>query len=70
MIPLSDIKFACLDTETTGLSPERGGKICEIAVSVSQNGRKLEEFSTLRAEIYRCAAASAGFAGRLRAGGA
>ena len=47
MTPLNEIKFACLDTETTGLSPERGGKICEIAVSVSQNGRKLEEFSTL-----------------------
>ena len=44
---LTDIKFACLDTETTGLSPKEGGKICEIAVSVSRNGRKLEEFTTL-----------------------
>ena len=44
---LSEIKFACLDTETTGLSPEEGGKICEVAVSVSQGGRVLEEFSTL-----------------------
>ena len=44
---LADLKFACLDTETTGLSPIGGGKICEIAVSVSQNGRVLEEFSTL-----------------------
>ncbi|WP_428074283.1 3'-5' exonuclease [Candidatus Avelusimicrobium luingense] len=44
---LSDVKFACLDTETTGLSFDSGGKICEIAVSVSQNGRVLEEFSTL-----------------------
>ncbi|MBR4355850.1 MAG: 3'-5' exonuclease [Elusimicrobiaceae bacterium] len=44
---LSDLKFACLDTETTGLSPAGGGKICEIAVSVSQNGRHVEEFSTL-----------------------
>lgn len=44
---LTDVKFACLDTETTGLSPQAGGKICEIAVSVSQNGRKLEEFTTL-----------------------
>lgn len=47
MKTLNEIKFACLDTETTGLSPLNGGKICEIAVSVSQNGRKLEEFSTL-----------------------
>lgn len=44
---LSDVKFACLDTETTGLKFGEGGKICEIAVSVSQNGRVLEEFSTL-----------------------
>lgn len=47
MTPLQEIKFACLDTETTGLSPLGGGKICEIAVSISQNGRRLEEFSTL-----------------------
>lgn len=47
MIDLHEVKFACLDTETTGLSPAAGGKICEIAVSVSQNGQKLEEFSTL-----------------------
>lgn len=47
MMLLSEVKFACLDTETTGLSPVGGGKICEIAVSVSQNGRKIEEFSTL-----------------------
>lgn len=44
---LSKIKFACLDTETTGLSPDDGGKICELAVSVSQGGRPVEEFSTL-----------------------
>ena len=44
---LKDIKFACLDTETTGLSPQGGGKICEVAVSISQNGQTLEEFSTL-----------------------
>lgn len=44
---LNEIKFACLDTETTGLSPETGGKICEIAVSVSQGGRVVDEFSTL-----------------------
>ncbi|MBR3632740.1 MAG: 3'-5' exonuclease [Elusimicrobiaceae bacterium] len=47
MTPIENIKFACLDTETTGLCAAAGGKICEIAVSVSQNGQKLEEFSTL-----------------------
>lgn len=44
---LSSLKFACLDTETTGLYATQGGKICELAVSVSQNGRTVEEFSTL-----------------------
>ena len=44
---LTELKFACLDTETTGLSPAEGGKVCEVAVSVSQNGRILQEFSTL-----------------------
>lgn len=44
---LSEIKFACLDTETTGLSPETGGKICELAISVSRGGRVVDEFSTL-----------------------
>ena len=44
---LNEIRFACLDTETTGLSPETGRKICEIAVSVSQGGRVVDEFSTL-----------------------
>ena len=44
---LQEVKFACLDTETTGLCPKEGGKICEIAVSVTQNGAPVEEFSTL-----------------------
>ena len=44
---VSQLKFACLDTETTGLSTDKGGRICEIAISVSRNGEKLEEFSTL-----------------------
>ena len=44
---LTSVKFAYFDTETTGLYATQGGKICELAVSVSQNGRVLEEFSTL-----------------------
>lgn len=47
MTALQEVKFAVLDTETTGLSPAGGGKICEIAISVSRNGKKLEEFCTL-----------------------
>lgn len=44
---IADLKFACFDTETTGLSPQTGGKICEIAVCVSRGGKVFEEFSTL-----------------------
>ena len=44
---LNEIKFACLDTETTGLCPEEGGKVCEVAVCVSKAGKPIEEFSTL-----------------------
>ncbi|MBR3899337.1 MAG: 3'-5' exonuclease [Elusimicrobiaceae bacterium] len=47
MTCLADVKFACLDTETTGLDPQKGGRICEVALSVSQNGQTLETFSTL-----------------------
>ena len=47
MTALENVKFACLDTETTGLSPVGGGKICEIAVSVTQNGQPIERFSSL-----------------------
>jgi DNA polymerase III epsilon subunit family exonuclease len=47
MAELNELKFACLDTETTGLSTEQGGRICEIAVSVSQNGKLLKEYSKL-----------------------
>ena len=47
MTLLADTKFAVLDTETTGLKAEQGGKICELAVAVSRNGQKIEEFSTL-----------------------
>lgn len=44
---LQDVTFACLDTETTGLSAAGGGRICEVAISLSRNGQKIEEFSTL-----------------------
>lgn len=44
---LNETKFACFDTETTGLYANNGGKICEIAFSISCGGKVIEEFSTL-----------------------
>ena len=44
---LTSVKFACLDTETTGLYANQGGKICELAVSVTQNGQTVDEFCEL-----------------------
>ena len=45
--PISEIKFACMDTETTGLSPATGGRLCEIAVLISQNNNRLLSYETL-----------------------
>lgn len=45
--PISEIKFACVDTETTGLSPVAGDKLCEFAVLISQNNNRLFSYETL-----------------------
>lgn len=43
-----DAPFAVVDVETTGLSPQRGDRIVEIAVArVDRSGRILDEFATL-----------------------
>lgn len=39
--------FVCLDTETTGLSPSSGGRICEVALLSSQGQKRKASFSTL-----------------------
>lgn len=44
---LSDITFAFLDVETTGLDPRLGHRICEIAVLKKRGGRILDKFQTL-----------------------
>ncbi len=39
-------KYAIIDVETTGLSPKRE-RLTEIAIVVLQNGKKVEEYSSL-----------------------
>jgi len=45
--PIENASFICIDTETTGLSPVGGGRICEVAVLASRGGRRTMSFSTL-----------------------
>jgi DNA polymerase-3 subunit epsilon len=44
---LSDITFAFLDVETTGLDPCLGHRICEIAVLKTRGGKVLDKLQTL-----------------------
>ncbi|HAH04926.1 MAG TPA: hypothetical protein DCM05_00135 [Elusimicrobia bacterium] len=44
---LGEAAFALLDTETTGFGPERGARICEIAVLVVRGGKVLDSFASL-----------------------
>ncbi len=46
-LPICDVPFAFLDTETTGISSSRGARVCEIAILSVQNGRRLDLFQTL-----------------------
>lgn len=45
--PITDITFAFVDIETTGLSPRRGARVCEVAVLKNRAGVTLESFSKL-----------------------
>src|SRR5689334_18316458 len=45
--PISDLTFVFLDTETTGLSPEFGDRICEIALLKTKNGEILDSYQSL-----------------------
>lgn len=45
--PLSDVRFAVVDVETTGSTPERGDRIIEIAIIEVLGGRVVNDFCTL-----------------------
>ena len=45
--PLRDVTFAILDTETTGLSPARGARLCELAILFVKDGKTVDKFETL-----------------------
>ena len=44
---VSEVTFAFLDTETTGLSPAGGARVCEVAVVTSRGGARVESFQSL-----------------------
>ena len=46
-IPISELAFVFLDTETTGLSPEFGDRMCEIALLKTKNGEILDSYQSL-----------------------
>lgn len=39
--------FVCLDTETTGLSPDSGGRICEVALLASKAQKRVANYTSL-----------------------
>lgn len=45
--PIENATFVCVDTETTGLSPSFGGRVCEVAALASAGGRRVASFCTL-----------------------
>ena len=45
--PLEQVQFTVLDVETTGLVPELGDRVCEIALLHFQGGRELKRFHSL-----------------------
>ena len=45
--PLEGVTFAVVDVETTGLSPQRGDRICEVAVVRGRGGQVLDSYTTL-----------------------
>lgn len=44
---IEEAKFICLDTETTGLDANSGGRICEIAMAGSRGGERDGFYSTI-----------------------
>lgn len=46
-VPLSDLHYAVVDVETTGGSPDRGGRIVDVAVVEFRDGEVVDRFSSL-----------------------
>jgi DNA polymerase-3 subunit epsilon len=46
-VPLDEITFTVLDVETTGLTPQLGDRVCEIAVLRFRGDRELARFQSL-----------------------
>ncbi|GIV97024.1 MAG: hypothetical protein KatS3mg057_1681 [Herpetosiphonaceae bacterium] len=44
---LSKVPFVLLDLETTGLAPDEGDRICEIALLRIEEGREIARFEQL-----------------------
>ena len=44
---IEQARFVCLDTETTGLSPDLGGRICEVALLASQAQKRVASYAAL-----------------------
>lgn len=46
-LAINDVTFAFVDTETTGMSPARGARLCEVAIVTAKNFETTARFSTL-----------------------
>jgi DNA polymerase-3 subunit epsilon len=46
-LPLSEVPFVLFDIESTGLEPQHGDRICEIALVVWQGGTQRDVYETL-----------------------
>ena len=45
--PFEALPLVCVDVETTGLSPDRGSRVCEIALLRSEGEREVARFESL-----------------------
>jgi len=45
--PVDEVTFTVLDVETTGLNPQYGDRVCEIALLRCEGGRELGRFHSL-----------------------
>jgi len=46
-LPIEAVTFSFLDTETTGLSSSRGGRVCELAILRVRGGKAVDSFQEL-----------------------